>query len=123
MFTVSTVSLLCLLLLVNVPVSAGQVSTSAAGTSAAHERPSWGALDATGSGVVVHRSDVAEISLGAYAVVRYINQLPADQQFTDHLGNIHDIDTRNDIQFHRVMIHFRGCCCRRKRATRSRYGQ
>jgi len=35
-------------------------------------------------------------------------QCPAEQQFTDHLGNVHDIDTRNDIQFHRAMIHFRG---------------
>jgi hypothetical protein len=72
------------------------------------EWPTWGVLDATGSGVVVHRSDVAEIALGAYALVRYVNQLPAEQQFTDHLGNVHDIDTRNDIQFHRAMIHVRG---------------
>jgi hypothetical protein len=72
------------------------------------EWPTWGVIDATGSGVVVHRSDRAELSLGAYALVRYINQLPAEQQFTDHLGNERDIDTRNDLQFHRAMIHFRG---------------
>jgi hypothetical protein len=72
------------------------------------EWPTWGVIDATGSGVVLHRSDVAELALGAYALVRYVNQLPADQEFTDHLGNVHEIDTRNDIQFHRAMIHFRG---------------
>jgi hypothetical protein len=72
------------------------------------EWPTWGVIDATGSGVVVHRSNKAELAIGAYALVRYINQLPAEQQFTDHLGNVHDIDTRNDIQFHRAMIHFRG---------------
>jgi DUF3011 family protein len=72
------------------------------------ERPTWGVLDATGSGYVIHRSDVAELAVGAYALVRYINQMPGRQQFTDHLGNVHDIDTRNDIQFHRAMIHFRG---------------
>lgn len=72
------------------------------------ERPSWGVIDATGSGIVVHRSERAELAVGAYALVRYINQLPAEQQFTDHLGNVHDIDTRNDIQFHRAMLHFRG---------------
>lgn len=72
------------------------------------EWPTWGVIDATGSGVVVHRSNVAELAVGAYALVRYINQLPAEQQFTDHLGNVHDIDTRNDVQFHRAMIHFRG---------------
>jgi hypothetical protein len=72
------------------------------------EWPTWGVIDATGSGVVVHRSNLLELSVGAYALVRYINQLPAEQQFTDHLGNVRDIDTRNDVQFHRAMIHFRG---------------
>jgi hypothetical protein len=72
------------------------------------EWPTWGVLDATGSGFVVHRSKAAELAIGAYALVRYINQLPAEQQFTDHLGNVRDIDTRNDIQFHRAMLHFRG---------------
>jgi hypothetical protein len=79
-----------------------------AASEGAEEYPSWGVIDATGSGVVVHRSKVAELAIGAYALVRYINQLPGEQQFTDHLGRVHDIDTRNDIQFHRAMIHFRG---------------
>jgi hypothetical protein len=97
-----------LLLHVFVITAAGQASNGTAAKPDPDERPSFGALDATGSGVVVHRSDVGEIVLGAYALVRYINQLPADQQFTDHLGNTHDIDTRNDIQFHRAMVHLRG---------------
>jgi hypothetical protein len=95
----------------------GQVPVAATGKQAPSypivqasepEWPTWGVIDATGSGVVVHRSSKAELAIGAYALVRYINQLPAEQQFTDHLGNVHDIDTRNDIQFHRAMIHFRG---------------
>jgi len=56
----------------------------------------------------VFRNEKSELAIGAYALVRYINQLPAEQEFTDHLGNVHDIDTRNDIQFHRAMIHLRG---------------
>ena len=86
----------------------GAQAPAVAPAPAEPERPSWGVIDATGSGVVVHHSDKAELAVGAYALVRYINQLPAKQQFTDHLGNVHDIDTRNDIQFHRAMIHFRG---------------
>src|SRR5687768_2649279 len=89
--------------------SAGASQTPSPPTAPSEpERPSWGVIDATGSGVVVHRSEKAELAVGAYALVRYINQLPGEQQFTDHLGNVHDIDTRNDIQFHRAMIHFRG---------------
>lgn len=40
--------------------------------------------------------------------MRYINQLPADQTFTDHLGDVNVSDPRNDVQFHRVMLNFRG---------------
>jgi hypothetical protein len=77
-------------------------------TASEPEWPTWGVIDATGSGYVIHRSNKAELAIGAYALVRYLNQLPAEQQFTDHLGNVHDIDTRNDIQFHRAMVHLRG---------------
>ena len=38
-----------------------------------------------------------ELSISAYALVRYFNQLPATQTFVDHLGNEHEVDTRNDI--------------------------
>jgi len=72
------------------------------------ERPSWGALDATGSGFLIGRTEFGEMTLSGYAVIRYINQLPATQTFVDHLGNLNVIDPRNDIQFHRAMLHFRG---------------
>lgn len=72
------------------------------------ERSTWGALDATGSGFLIGRTEFGEMRLSGYAVIRYINQLPATQTFVDHLGNVNVIDPRNDIQFHRAMLHFRG---------------
>jgi hypothetical protein len=75
----------------------------------ADERPTWGALDSTGQGIVLFdRDDMGQVALSAYALVRYIDQRPADQSFVDHLGNERDIDTRRDIQFHRAMIHLKG---------------
>lgn len=75
----------------------------------ANERPTWGALDATGQGIVLFDSeDLGQVALSAYALVRYIDQRPAEQSFVDHLGNEHDIDTRRDLQFHRAMIHLKG---------------
>jgi hypothetical protein len=67
----------------------------------------WGALE-PGKGFLVGKSKVGELSIGAYALVRYINQLPVTQSFTDHLGNEHDIDTRNDIYSHRIMVFLKG---------------
>jgi hypothetical protein len=40
--------------------------------------------------------------------VRYINQLPAEQTFTDHFGNEHVIDPRNDIFPHRIIVFLKG---------------
>jgi DUF3011 family protein len=91
-------------------------STAGAATNAAQqasnaepeERSSWGVFDATGQGFLVGRTDVGELKIGGYGLMRYINQLPASQVFTDHLGTVHEIDPRNDIQFHRAMIFLRG---------------
>lgn len=74
----------------------------------AQERSTWGALDTSGQGVVLYRSDFGQVALSAYALVRYIDQRPAQQSFVDHLGNEHPIDTRRDVQFHRAMLHVKG---------------
>jgi hypothetical protein len=68
---------------------------------------SWGEFE-PGDGFLVGRSESGELAIGAYALVRYVNQLPADATFTDHFGNEHDIDTRQDILPHRAMLFFRG---------------
>ena len=77
-------------------------------TSDAPDPSSFGVFDVSGSGFLVGRSKFGELSIGGYALVRYINQLPANQTFTDHLGNVNTIDPRNDIQFHRVQVNLRG---------------
>ena len=68
---------------------------------------SWGEFE-PGTGFLVGRSKAGELSISAYALVRWIDQLPASQTFTDHLGNEHTVDSRNDVFPHRVMIFFKG---------------
>ena len=67
----------------------------------------WGEFD-PGDGFLIGRSSAGELSISAYAMLRYINQLPAEQTFTDHLGNEHTIDPRNDIFPHRVIVFLKG---------------
>jgi hypothetical protein len=67
----------------------------------------WGDFD-PGQGFLIGRNSFGELAISAYGMVRYINQMPADQMFTDHLGVEHDVDTRNDIFAHRFMIFFKG---------------
>jgi len=92
------------------PTIAGAAKNAAQQPSSTEpeERSSWGVFDETGSGFLVGRTDVAELKIGGYGLMRYINQLPATQVFTDHLGRVHEVDPRNDLQFHRAMIFLRG---------------
>ncbi len=67
----------------------------------------WGEFT-PGSGFLVGRSSVGELGISGYALLRYLNQFPGEQTFTDHLGNERPVDGRNDIYPHRVMIFFKG---------------
>lgn len=61
-----------------------------------------------GKGVSVARTDIGTLSISGYGLARYLNQLPGSQTFIDHLGREHEVDPRQDIQWHRVMVHFMG---------------
>jgi hypothetical protein len=67
----------------------------------------WGAVEA-GKGFLVGRTNLGELSISAYALTRYIDQLAPHQTFTDHLGRVREIDTRDDIYSHRIMVFFKG---------------
>jgi len=67
----------------------------------------WGLFD-PGKGFLVGRSSVGELAISGYALVRYTNQTPGVSTFTDHLGNTRNVDGRNDIWPHRVMVFMKG---------------
>ena len=67
----------------------------------------WGVYD-PGKGFSIGKGKGGELSISAYALVRYMNQLPADQTFTDHNGNEHPVDARQDIYSHRVLVWLTG---------------
>ena len=68
---------------------------------------SWGEFE-PGEGFLVGRSEVGELAISAYGLVRYLNQDDEDGVFTDHLGNVRPVDGRNDIYPHRAMVFFKG---------------
>lgn len=63
---------------------------------------------APGRGFEVGRNELGSLNIGAYALVRVLEQLPADQETTDHLGRPLVVDTRQDANIHRIMLNFRG---------------
>jgi hypothetical protein len=95
----------------DVPVDAGQASgnsTPATATEATVPAvETWGEFD-PGRGFLVGRNEHGELSISAYALVRYLDQMPGESTFVDHLGNERTVDGRNDIFPHRVIIWFKG---------------
>jgi len=83
-----------------------RADTAARDTTRADTIQTWGALER--DGFLVAKTDRGTLYLSVYLLERYLNQLPVDQSFTDHLGDVHDISTRNDIQFHRLQFWARG---------------
>ena len=68
---------------------------------------SWGDFE-PGSGFLVGRSGLGELAISGYVMARYLNQMPGEQTFTDHLGNERTVDGRHDIYSHRIMVFLKG---------------
>ncbi len=61
-----------------------------------------------GQGFLVGKAEYGALYISLYLLGRYINQLPVQQDFTDHLGGLHEIDTRQDIEIQRMQFWARG---------------
>ena len=48
------------------------------------------------------------LNISMYGLFRYVNQMPAGQTFTDHLGRERQVNPRNDINWHRTMFWLTG---------------
>jgi len=59
-------------------------------------------------GFQVFKSARASLNISFYGLVRYLNQLPGEQTFTDHLGRERAVRARNDVNWHRTMVWFTG---------------
>ena len=61
-----------------------------------------------GSGFDIIHTARGSLNISVYGLFRYINQTPAQQNFTDHLGRPRTAKARNDINWHRSMVWLTG---------------
>jgi hypothetical protein len=54
------------------------------------------------------KTSFASLNISAYGLFRYVNQLPGDQTFIDHLGRERQVKARNDLNWHRTMVWLTG---------------
>jgi len=67
----------------------------------------WGSYDA-GDGFVLVRGKNGEIDARLIAYVRYLNQLGLDPNYTDSFGRTKTLHLRQDIQWNKVNLSFKG---------------
>jgi len=60
------------------------------------------------TGFSILDSKMGSLNISVYGLFRYINQMPAGQTFTDHLGNVLEVKPVNDLNWHRSMIWLSG---------------
>jgi hypothetical protein len=61
-----------------------------------------------GKGFDIIRTARGSLNISAYGLFRYVNQMPGDQTFTDHLGRERVVKARNDLNWHRTMAWLTG---------------
>jgi hypothetical protein len=61
-----------------------------------------------GSGFDVIATKRGSLNISAYGLFRYLNQMPGDQTFTDHLGRERTVKARHDINWHRSFVWLTG---------------
>jgi hypothetical protein len=61
-----------------------------------------------GKGFSLVKTNKGSLNFGLYTIVRYLNQLPGNQTWQDHLNRDRAFVGRNDIYWHRVMLWFTG---------------
>lgn len=61
-----------------------------------------------GRGFDLVRTKYGSLNFSMYAMARYLNQMPGQQTWYDHLGRPREMVGRNDFYFHRAMLWFSG---------------
>jgi hypothetical protein len=61
-----------------------------------------------GKGFDLFKSKRGSLNISFYGLFRYVNQLPANQTYTDHLGRERDVKSNNMINWHRTFVWLTG---------------
>jgi hypothetical protein len=61
-----------------------------------------------GAGFDLMKAEFGSLNVSLYGLARFLDQLPADQSFTDHLGRSRVVPVRRDINWHRTFAWLSG---------------
>jgi hypothetical protein len=61
-----------------------------------------------GKGFDIVKTQRGSLNISGYGLIRYLNQMPATQTYTDHLGRTRAVAARNDLNWHRSFVWLSG---------------
>jgi hypothetical protein len=61
-----------------------------------------------GAGFDIIKTRRGSLNISLYGLFRYVNQMPGEQTFQDHLGRTRTVKARNDINWHRSFVWLSG---------------
>lgn len=61
-----------------------------------------------GAGFDLIQTKRGSLNISLYGLFRYLNQMPGEQTFTDHLGRERTVKTKNDLNWHRTFVWLTG---------------
>lgn len=61
-----------------------------------------------GQGFDIIRTEKGTLNISVYGLFRYLNQMPGDQTYTDHLGRTRTVKAKNDLNWHRTFVWLTG---------------
>jgi hypothetical protein len=67
----------------------------------------WGRYEG-GKGMVLARTDLGEVDFSVFSYARYLNQKALEDTYTDAFGRTKSLDLRQDVQFQKVTLNFKG---------------
>jgi hypothetical protein len=59
-------------------------------------------------GFDIFKSNRGSLNISVYGLFRYLNQMPGEQTFQDHLGRTRAVKARNDLNWHRSFVWLSG---------------
>ncbi len=71
------------------------------------ESETWGRYE-PGKGLVLARTPMGEVDFSAFTYARYLNQHGLEDTYTDSFGRESAIDIRDDVQFQKLTMNFKG---------------
>lgn len=69
--------------------------------------PRWGSYT-PGKGFTLARTELGEVNFSVFTYARYLNGRNLDDTYTDAFGRTSSIDHRNDVQFQKLTLNFKG---------------